>query len=494
MWEVALPGGHLCVEDEGIFKPMEDLETLRLEFEEFKAEAKDYESELEAELSQKERQLTELTRTLEMTQDQLSSLQSTYTHSEDTVSRLSRQLQDITDKEAAARAMVRRLELQVDALENTVRSLEHSKGDLEEQLYSAKEEEVIVKEMLAHTEELSKLNLRRLEQKNQELVDDLSSLGRGQSSPSQLFIEIGTYLEDSSPVRRTSQGAEVCMPFEQVFEGRTPDNVKFCPVREKLKAFKKGTSCCVLVVGTDKASLVSLMMVKKTLLDLKDSTPLSLRCEEVNSQRSKIIFQESHLDLSLATLAGRRSSRDSSLVWTFSSADAAFQIVELNPTLLESHKGALQLLFDSRAYSQISETVLGQALAVSMKSKGCSVMSYLTLSLPEGVLKQSSFKAGNVNLELTSKQLEQARSHKSYSVRCAKDLENELATYKASLKVKEARILALTSRLKRKEQRQQIEERPEVKVSEVALGVRPISRSISSQNGSRIPVFRNIEL
>jgi predicted nucleic acid-binding Zn-ribbon protein len=474
---------------------MEDLATLRLEFEEFKAEAKDYETELEAELSQKEKQLTDTARALEMTQDRLSSLQSTYSLSEETVSRLSRQLQEMTDKEAAARAMVRRLELQVDSLESTVRSLEHSKGDLEEQLYSVREEEVIVKEMLAHTEEQSKLNLRRLEQRNQELVDDLSSLSRGQSSPSQLFIEIGTYIDDSSvlhnlkpPLIQLPRHEQ--LPFDQVFEERTPDSVKFCPVKEQLKTFKTGTSCCVLIVGTDKASVVSQMMVKKTLLVLKDSTPLSLRCEEVTSQRSTVILQESDLDLSLATLAVRRSSRDSSLVWTFRSAGAAFQIVQLNPTLLESTKGGLQLLFDSRAYSHIAETVLGEALAVSMKSKGCSLMSYLTLSLPE--VKQSSFKAGTVNLELTSNKLEHPRPPKSYSVRCAKDLENELATYKASLKVKEARIQALTSRLKRKEQRQQIGERPEVRLSEGA--VRPISRSISSQNSSRIPVFRNMEL
>lgn len=493
----------------------DDIETLQLEFEEFKAEAKEYEAELEAELKEKDRVLIELTNRLGLTEARLATLQAAYTQSEEIVGRLTRHLQEMTDKEAKARTAVRRLENDVDSLENTLRSLEFSKEDLEEQLYTVKEEEVMLKEMLAQAEERASYNLRRLEEKNQDLADELFSLSRCQPNPTALYVEIGNIPVDNSPIRRSTLPAEMWFPFDQVFESKSPDSVKFAPVRLRLEEFKKGNSCCILISGSERASNASLMLLTKALLYLKDFSPLTLRCEEVSSHSKTMILPDVHVEqnLLLENIAGRRLCRDSSLVWTFTSAsETALQIVELSHSSLPASRGVSQLIFDGSVYSKMQDTLIGQALAPSMKQREVKLMSYLIISVATDyppaafiskIPKPPTLKI-NAARSTTPKvaKPEVERNVKSYALKCVQNLEKELASCKSALKVKEARITALTSRLKRKElmlrQYNDTQDKVDFKLTEVVLSHRSRSsnRSVRSLNSTPIlgPVSRGVEM
>lgn len=474
-----------------------DIEAILLEFAEFKAEAKEYEAELEAELTEKDRQLIDLTYKLDMTEERLRSLQAAYGQSEEVVGRLTRQLKEMTDKEAKARTTVRRLENDLDALESSLRSTEFSKVEMEEQLYAAKEEGIILKEMLTQTEERERCSVRHLEERYHDLADELVSQTHCQRPPTTLYLEVGS--NSYSDRQNRKSGSSAGFPFEHVFDCKEADSAKFAPVGLRLEEFKKGKGGCVLVAGSENAGNVTLMHLKKSLLYLKGLTPLTLRCEEVGLNSKTTLLKEVHAEpnLMLDSILGHRLCKNSSLVWTFTSADAAFQIVELSANSLQTE--AQRLIFDGAAYSKIQDTLLGQALASSMKPSKVNLMSYLLVGeFAEGraasaskIPKATPFKTSPAKPPLFGRKQETERNVKSYALKCVLDLEKELAGCKSTLKVKEARITALTSRLKRKEltlrQCSEAEEKLKISPSNLSFRTDSTNRTARSLNSTPVP-------
>ncbi|OMJ74101.1 hypothetical protein SteCoe_27048 [Stentor coeruleus] len=151
-----------------------NLDDVLQEYNEFKAQSKEYEEFLEADIQEKDNKIEDLLNTIEKLKDDNSELRKKYEKDEMEISKLLNEVDIIKKKLKWYEEQKRDLEVLNDQWERSARVLEYSKQELEERLTQAEEIAIIYKEEIEELSINKEIEMQRLKDQCNELKQELS--------------------------------------------------------------------------------------------------------------------------------------------------------------------------------------------------------------------------------------------------------------------------------------------------------------------------------
>ena len=154
----------------------EELSNLQTEFLEYKFQSKEYEDELEKELSEKNEIISEYQEKYNEAIENLENLKKKYQINEAEIVKLQLEIDGLKKKLKIYEDQKQELENLNDQWEKSARILEYSKQALEERLYQAEENAIIFKEELEELSQNRLIEVQRLKDQNKELQEELMTI------------------------------------------------------------------------------------------------------------------------------------------------------------------------------------------------------------------------------------------------------------------------------------------------------------------------------
>lgn len=155
---------------------LHELNSLKLEYEDYQAQSKELELALEQELEEKDRKLEELSSKYNKSSQDLENLKKKYQQIEAETVRYQLEIEKMKKIIRSFEREKKELENLNDQWEKSARILEYSKQNLEEKLYQAEENAIMYKEELEELSNTKNEEVQRLREKCDELKQELISI------------------------------------------------------------------------------------------------------------------------------------------------------------------------------------------------------------------------------------------------------------------------------------------------------------------------------